>query len=76
MVASASDVAPTNSRRDLMTDAIKAQSDVLSERELDCVSGGLIKGEVGVCRKGEGTSGEGGPMGMLQQIMQQLTQGY
>ena len=55
-----------------MTDAINAESDVLGERELDCVSGGLIKGEVGVCRKDEGTSYLGGPMQMMNQIMQQL----
>ena len=46
----------------------------LSCEELDCVSGGLIKGEFGVCRKDEGTSGQNDPAQMFQQIMQQLTQ--
>jgi hypothetical protein len=45
-----------------MTDAINAQSDVLSERELDAVSGGGIKGALeGVCRNDEGTSYTNGP---------------
>lgn len=59
-----------------MTDAINAQSNVLSERELDCVSGGGIKGAVeGVCRKDKATTGQNDPAQMFQQIMQQLTQG-
>jgi hypothetical protein len=59
-----------------MTDAINAQSDVLSERELDAVSGGGIKGALeGVCRKDERTSGgQNDPAQMFQQILQQLTQ--
>jgi hypothetical protein len=60
-----------------MTDAINAKSDVLGERELDCVCGG-IKGAIeGVCRKDERTSASGGkndPAQMFQQILQQLTQ--
>ncbi|MBR0971244.1 MULTISPECIES: hypothetical protein [Bradyrhizobium] len=56
-----------------MTDAINAKSEVLGERELDCVSGG-IKGAVeGVCRKAEVTSGQNDPAQMFQQILQQLT---
>ena len=48
----------------------------LSCEELDCVSGGLIKGEVGVCRQDEGASGgQNDPAQMFQQILQQLTQG-
>jgi hypothetical protein len=60
-----------------MTDAINAKSDVLGERELDCVSGGHIKGALaGVCRNDEGTSGgQNDPAQMFQQILQQLTQG-
>jgi hypothetical protein len=49
----------------------------LSCEELDRVSGG-IKGAVeGVCSKGEGTGGMmggGGPMGMINQIMQMVQQ--
>ena len=59
-----------------MTDAINAQSDVLSERELDCVSGGIKGALEGVCRKDEATSGQNDPAQMFQQILQQLTQGY
>ena len=59
-----------------MTDAIKAKSDVLSDRELDCVSGGGIKGALeGVCSKDQRTSGQSDPAQMFQQILQQLTQG-
>jgi hypothetical protein len=67
-----------------MTDAINAKSDVLGERELDAVSGGLICLPLVAVRllaaiKGGGTGGgEGGqndPAQMFQQIMQQLTQG-
>ena len=59
-----------------MADAINAKSDVLGERELDCVSGGGIKGALeGVCRNDEGTSYQGAPAQMFQQILQQLTQG-
>jgi hypothetical protein len=55
-----------------MTDAIKAGSDLMSERDLDCVSAG-IKGAVeGVCRK-EATSGKNDPAQMFQQILQQLS---
>jgi hypothetical protein len=56
-----------------MTDAINAKSDVLGERELDRVSGGFIKGALeGVCSKDEGRGG--GPMGMINQIMQSVQQ--
>jgi len=60
-----------------MTEAINAKSDVLGDRELDCVSGGGIKGALqGVCSKGEGPSGgQNDAAQMFQQIMQQLTQG-
>ena len=49
----------------------------LSDRDLDAVSGGSIKGAVeGVCRKGETTSGgQNDAAQMFQQILQQLTQG-
>lgn len=56
-----------------MTDAINAKSDVLSERELDCVSGGIKGALEGVCRKDEGTSGQSDPAQMFQQILQQLS---
>ena len=50
----------------------------LSCVELDCVSGGVIKGALaGVCRNDEGALASGGqndPAQMFQQIMQQLTQ--
>jgi len=58
-----------------MTDAINAQRDVLSERELDCVSGGLKGALEGVCRKDGVTSGQNDASQMFQQILQQLTQG-
>jgi hypothetical protein len=59
-----------------MTDAINAKSDVLGERELDCVSGGIKGALWGVCRKDEGGSGgQNDPAQMFQQILQQLTQG-
>ena len=46
-----------------MTDAINAKSDVLGERELDAVSGGLlwlplVADSVRSASKGEGTSGQ------------------
>lgn len=41
-----------------MTDAIHAESEVLGERELDCVSGGIKGAFEGVCRKDEVTSGQ------------------
>jgi hypothetical protein len=57
--------------------AINAKSEALelhelSSEELDAVSGGfIVKGGLeGVCSKGEGTGG--GPMGMINQIMQQV----
>ena len=55
-----------------MTDAINADSNVLDERELDCVSGGIKGALEGVCRKDEGKQD---PAQMFQQILQQLTQG-
>jgi len=58
-----------------MTDAINAKGDLLSERELDCVSGGIKGALEGVCRKDEGTRGQNDPAQMFQQILQQLTQG-
>ena len=63
-----------------MTDAINAKSDVLGERELDAVSGGLsclplAAYTVRPASKGEGTSGQNDPAQMFQQILQQLTQG-
>jgi hypothetical protein len=46
----------------------------LSSEELDSVSGGGIKGALeGVCSKDE-VMGGGGPMGMFNQIMQQVQQ--
>ena len=59
-----------------MTNTIPNDTRELEIGELDCVSGGLIKGEFGVCRKDEGTSGQNDPAQMFQQILQQLTQGY
>lgn len=60
-------------RRHVMTDAINADSNVLDERELDCVSGGIKGALEGVCRKDEAKQD---PAQMLfQQILQQLTQG-
>jgi hypothetical protein len=56
------------------TQKFELSDNELSCEELDRVSGG-IKGAVeGVCSKDKGTSGlaSGGPMGMLEQIMQQL----
>jgi hypothetical protein len=63
-----------------MTDAINAKSDVLGERELDAVSGGLlclplVAYTVRTASKGEGTSGQNDAAQMFQQIMQQLSQG-
>ncbi len=63
-----------------MTDAINATTDVLGERELDAVSGGLLclplaAYTVRPASKGEGTSGQNDPAQMFQQILQQLTQG-
>ncbi|WP_298872006.1 hypothetical protein [uncultured Bradyrhizobium sp.] len=55
-----------------MTNAINTQSEVLSERELDRVSGGIKGALEGVCRKDEARSD---PAQMFQQILQQLTQG-
>ncbi|WP_439924971.1 hypothetical protein [Nitrobacter sp. JJSN] len=49
----------------------------LSDRDLDAVSGGFIKGALeGVCRNDERASGgQNDPAQMFQQILQQLTQG-
>jgi hypothetical protein len=59
-----------------MTDAIIAQSGVLSERELDCVSGGRIKGALeGVCSKDSGDGGQKDPNQLFQAILQSLTRG-
>ena len=68
-----------------MTDAINARSDVLGERELDAVSGGMLwlplvavkVREIKGGGTGGGESGQGGqndPAQMFQQILQQLTQ--
>ncbi len=57
-----------------MTDAINAKSDVLSERELDSVSGGLIKGEVGVCRNDEVTE-TSKALSDFNAIVQKIAQG-
>jgi hypothetical protein len=69
-------IAPTNSKRHVMTDAINAKSDVLGERELDAVSGGflslpLVAYKVAASKGG----GQNDPAQMFQQILQQLTQG-
>jgi len=64
-----------------MTDAINAKSDVLGERELDAVSGGMLHLPLAAyavrpASTGEGTSGgQSDPAQMFQQILQQLTQG-
>ncbi|QAU48440.1 hypothetical protein [Bradyrhizobium guangzhouense] len=58
-----------------MTGTINAKSNVLGERELDCVSGGIKGALEGVCRKDQGKSGQNDPAQMFQQILQQLTQG-
>ncbi|MBR0752595.1 hypothetical protein JQ604_10405 [Bradyrhizobium jicamae] len=64
-----------------MTDAINATSDVLGERELDAVSGGLLSLPLAAytvrpASNGEGASGgQSDPAQMFQQILQQLTQG-
>jgi hypothetical protein len=67
-----------------MTDAINATRDVLGERELDAVSGGMLWLPLVAVKvreiKGGGTGGgEGGGQSdpaaqMFQQILQQLTQ--
>ena len=63
-----------------MTDPINAKREVLGERELDAVSGGLlclplVAYTVRPASKGEGTSGgQNDPAQMFQQILQQLTQ--
>jgi hypothetical protein len=59
-----------------MTDAFNAKSYVLGERELDCVSGGGIKGAIeGVCRDDKRPSGQSDTAQMFQQILQQLSGG-
>jgi hypothetical protein len=64
-----------------MTDAIHAKCDVLGERELDAVSGGMLPLPLAAYRerpasKDEGASGgQNDPAQMFQQILQQLTQG-
>ncbi|WFU82089.1 hypothetical protein QA645_04875 [Bradyrhizobium sp. CIAT3101] len=55
-----------------MRDQINAQSDVLGERELDCVSGGIKGALEAVCRNDRAQSDQAQ---MFQQILQQLTQG-
>jgi hypothetical protein len=71
-----------------MTDAINAKSDVLGDRELDAVSGGMSIApfvavvDLFIQAAGGGTSGGGGggggggqndPAGKFQQILQSLT---
>jgi hypothetical protein len=69
-----------------MTNAINAKSDVLGERELDAVSGGMLwlplvavkvreikGGGTGGGEPGQ-TGGQNDPAQMFQQILQQLTQ--
>jgi hypothetical protein len=71
-----------------MTDAINAKSDVLGERELDAVSGGMSIAPfvrlvdqfiqaAGGGTSGGGTSGGGqnDPAQQFQQLLQQLTHG-
>jgi hypothetical protein len=69
---------PTEKKGELqMTNTIPNDTRELKIGELDCVSGGSIKGALeGVCSKDEGTSGgKNDPAQMFQQILQQLTQG-
>jgi hypothetical protein len=60
-----------------MADAINAKSDVLGERELDAVSGGMetsiswVASKVQTAHPGEGTSG-GGQNDPISQLFQQL----
>jgi hypothetical protein len=67
---------PTEQQRETaMTNTIPNDTRELEIGELDSVSGGSIKGALeGVCSKVEGTGGGGGPMGMLNQIMQLVQQ--
>ena len=70
-----------------MTDAINAKSDVLGERELDAVSGGMsiapfvavvdlfIQAASGGTSGGGGGGGQNDPAQQFQQILQQLTHG-
>jgi hypothetical protein len=59
-----------------MTNTIPNDTRELNIGELDCVSGGGIKGAVeGVCKNDKGASGQSDAAQMFQQIMQQLTQG-
>jgi hypothetical protein len=66
---------PTEQQRETaMTNTIPNDTRELEIGELDSVSGGSIKGALeGVCSQDKGTSGlaSGGPMGMINQIMQQ-----
>jgi hypothetical protein len=61
-----------------MTDAINAKSDVLGERELDAVSGGLssipwVASKVQTASQGEGTDYPGSPAQLFQRILQEMT---
>ncbi len=61
-----------------MTNTIPNVTRELKIDELDCVSGGVIKGALeGVCSKDDGraSGGQNDPARMFQQILQQLTQG-
>ena len=58
-----------------MTSTVPNDTREMKIDELDCVSGGVIKGALeGVCRNDDGPSTQG-PAQMFQQILQQLTQG-
>jgi len=57
-----------------MTNAIPNDTRELKIGELDCASGGVIKGALeGVCRNDEGPSSQG-PALMFQHILESLTQ--
>jgi hypothetical protein len=69
---------PTEQQRETaMTNTIPNDTRELEIGELDCVTGGIIKGALeGVCRKDERTSGgQNDPAQVFQQLLQQLTQG-
>jgi hypothetical protein len=61
-----------------MTNTIPNDTRELEIGELDCVSGGGIKGALeGVCKADDGSRASGGqsdPAQMFQQILQQMTQ--
>ncbi len=55
-----------------MTDAINAESAILSERELDCVNGGIKCALEGVCRRDKVTPYQSDAAIMFQRILQQM----